>query len=167
MPDLLDTINLAKVRHGAQMYGNQPYMYHLLGVLTKFINHPIYFTLPEDLRNDIVFAIVLHDTLEDTATTEQELLDMGYSERCVRFVKLVTRKPEDNMTYMEKIDYIVASEEIGAMLVKFFDNEFNHEGCDGPFANDEERIKYDGMRGRYQRSMNNLRKGLANHSIQI
>lgn len=163
MPDLLDTINLAKVRHGAQMYGDKPYMYHILGVLTKFINHPVYFTLPEELRNDIVFAIVLHDTLEDTPTTEQELLTMGYSVRCVRFVKLVTRKPEDNMTYMEKIDFLVASGEVGAMLVKFFDNVFNQEHC----FNYPDDPKYNKLALRYMRSMNRIRKGLATHGIDI
>lgn len=83
----------ATKRHGAQLYGDLPYCFHLMEVeqvATEFF--------PGDLR--VREGSWGHDLLEDTDATEQELLDAGFSPDAVGDVVSVT--DESGATRQEK-----------------------------------------------------------------
>ena len=72
-------------RHGEQMYGDKPYIYHLDMVYQ--------ITLDAQLDEDYQVAAYLHDILEDTNTTKEELESI-FGKRVTRLVDSVTGKGE-------------------------------------------------------------------------
>lgn len=70
--------------------GGNPYALHLFSVQKRF-------TDKYGSRDyDCMVACLLHDILEDTETTEEELLDVEYvTERVVELVKILTRKKDE------------------------------------------------------------------------
>lgn len=87
--------------------GNNPYIEHLLYVSNNCIN------------KDAKIAGLLHDILEDTDCTEQILIDSNISTDIIKAIKLLTKS--DNETYASYIDNLVASNNIIALEVKFWD----------------------------------------------
>lgn len=87
--------------------GNNPYIEHLLYVSNNCIN------------KDAKIAGLLHDILEDTDCTEQILIDSNISTDIIKAIKLLTKS--DNETYSSYIDNLVASNNIIALEVKFWD----------------------------------------------
>lgn len=84
--------------------GGNPYVTHLLSVQGFFMNKYGF------MDCDCLVACVLHDILEDTDTTEQELLDVEYvTERVVELVKILTRQKYE--TYMEYIRRVAVDED--------------------------------------------------------
>ena len=84
--------------------GGNPYALHLLSVQKRFTDRY------GCMDYDCVVACVLHDILEDTDTTEQELLDVEYvTERAVELVKILTRKKDE--PYREYIRRVGVIEE--------------------------------------------------------
>lgn len=79
--------------------GGNPYVTHLLSVQGFFMNKYGY------MDCDCLVACVLHDILEDTDTTEQELLDVEFvTERVVELVKILTRqKDEPYRAYIRRV----------------------------------------------------------------
>lgn len=75
----------------------------------------------EPFGPDLVMAGLLHDVLEDTALTAEDLLAAGVPERVVEIVQAVTNVK--GLTYDEKIQRIVADRD--ACLVKIADNAHN------------------------------------------
>ena len=83
-------LKLAYEKHQGQYdRSNIPYIYH-----------PIHVAEQMNDENSIVVAL-LHDVMEDTDTTEQELIDMGFGETIIKALKILT-KPKD-MDYLEYI----------------------------------------------------------------
>lgn len=74
-------------------------------------------------RADIEAAALLHDVLEDTATTEAELRAAGISARAVAIVHRLTHP--QSVPYQPWIESIAASGDVGAILVKLADNADN------------------------------------------
>lgn len=75
-------ITLSTAKHAGQTdRAGKPYVLHLLRVMAKV----------EQLQEKTV--AMLHDVVEDTDTTEQDLLDMGFSPCVVEAVISVTRSP--------------------------------------------------------------------------
>lgn len=90
-------LKLALERHGAQVdKGNKPYVGHLLRVAARVADDPAAITVA-----------LLHDILEDTETTAQELRTLGFSNETVEAVVLLTKDP--TMTYMENIERLKAN----------------------------------------------------------
>jgi len=96
--------------------GGNPYVRHLFSVQKRF-------TDKYGSRDcDCVVACLLHDILEDTDTTEQELLDVVYvTERVVEVVKILTRQKAE--TYRAYIRRVAVDEE--ARRIKVCDLEDN------------------------------------------
>ena len=96
--------------------GGNPYITHLLSVQKRFTDRY------GGMDCDCVVACLLHDILEDTDTTEEELLEVEYvTERVVSLVKILTRKKDE--TYMEYIRRVAVVE--AARRIKICDLEDN------------------------------------------
>lgn len=72
----------------------------------------------------VVQAAWLHDVIEDTPITAADLRKDGYAEAVIEMVELLT-KPEAVVSYAERIAGIIASGNLGAILIKLSDNEDN------------------------------------------
>lgn len=111
MNQLRKALELAYEKHSGQLdKAGKPY-----------ILHPLMVALNYDYlegENEKVVAI-LHDIIEDTDVTEQQLLDMGFNSEVVRSVSLLT-KPND-MDYFDYIRRIKHSNSSIAHCVKVAD----------------------------------------------
>ena len=101
-----------------------PYLWHLLRVSNRL-----------DLEIEKI-AGLLHDVLEDTEITEQDLLDVGIPEEIIDIVKIVTHDKIDksNMTkdeklelYNKEIDKVINSGNIHAIRLKEADMSDNYD----------------------------------------
>jgi (p)ppGpp synthase/HD superfamily hydrolase len=92
--------------------GGVPYIMHCLYVMNR---------MPED-DEELRCIAVLHDLLEDTEWTEQDLRDEGFSERVIRGVVAMTK--EEGWTYKEYIRAKVMQNR-DAVRVKLADLEHN------------------------------------------
>lgn len=96
MPTLSDAVKLATKLHAGQVdLGGVPY-----------INHPKRVMARLHTTHDKILG-VLHDVLEDTNITIDELRALGYSERIVEDLLVLTIKPGEN--YFSFIKRISAS----------------------------------------------------------
>jgi (p)ppGpp synthase/HD superfamily hydrolase len=76
--------------------GGQPYVLHCLHVMNQ---------MPED-DEELRIIAVLHDLIEDTRWTLQDLRDHGFSDRVVWGVQVLTHDPEEEyMKYIERISF--------------------------------------------------------------
>lgn len=91
---------LAFSYHKNQKYGLHPYSYHLDSVvkLVKLYSYMI----PEDLKEDAICIAYLHDILEDTLCTQDEIL-RALNPRILLIVKLLTKNESDLEKYFNKI----------------------------------------------------------------
>lgn len=96
--------------------GGNPYITHLLSVQKRFMDRY------GGMDCDFWVACVLHDILEDTETTEKELLEVEcVNERVVELVKILTRrKDETYMAYIRRVAVVEA-----ARWIKICDLEDN------------------------------------------
>ncbi len=92
-PEVARAIDFAKRVHLGQFRpGGESQIDHLLRVL-KVVSGFVC-NLNEDEAIDTVVASVLHDTLEDTDTTDDELAEQ-FGERVARIVRAVSHEEED------------------------------------------------------------------------
>ncbi len=122
---ICEATNFAIEKHGNQKYGRKPYHTHLfdvVGVLKRYIEW-------EDLDQELINAAWLHDVLEDTNTTGDELIE-HFGNKTFKLVHAVTnlKGPEPKnirmlMTY-EKIRNTP-----GAIKLKLADRIANIEQC--------------------------------------
>lgn len=103
-----------------------------------YIDHPrtVARILREQGHSDpVVIAGLLHDVVEDTTVTLDDLREFGFSEMVVRAVDSVTKR--DGETYMDLIRR-AAADPIGR-LVKLADNETNSDPARLALLSEEER----------------------------
>ena len=104
--------------------------------VTPYINHPraVVELLKDHFYNDhIIAAAWLHDVLEDTPMTAQELLKLGMGSEVVYLVKLLTKDPDDDyLAYLQRI-----KSNRNARLIKIADMLSNL--CDSPSRNQKTR----------------------------
>ncbi len=93
MPTLNDAIILATTVHAEQTdRAGLPYILHALTVMMQ------------QTDNEHRIAAVLHDVVEDSDLTIDDLKDKGYTNRVVEMVDAMTRRDgEDWQTYIERI----------------------------------------------------------------
>ena len=116
-PSIEDTIDFIKKAHEGQKYGNKPYWTHPYGVMNL---------LPPGSSEDAKHAALMHDVIEDTPYTAQDLLELGYNRNVITIVELLTKpKGADYFEYV--VGTIIGSGNKDAMRVKFADNKFNHD----------------------------------------
>lgn len=75
--------------------GGAPYILHCLHVMNA---------LKYENDEELMIVGVLHDLIEDTGYTLQDLTELGFSSRVVMLIDLLThKKGVDYMTYIERI----------------------------------------------------------------
>jgi len=117
-PTITQAICLAAEAHAFQVdKQGQSYILHCLAVmLDPSIN-------TEELR----IVAVLHDILEDTSITRDNLLVDGYSEQIVDAIDALSRRPEESYTnYIERL-----AQNALAVTVKLADLKHNISRLDG------------------------------------
>ena len=72
-----------------------------------YINHPLTVASLVETEEEKIVAL-LHDTIEDTNITEQDLLNYGFSNKIVEAVKLLTHNK--NVPYMDYVAKIKDNE---------------------------------------------------------
>jgi hypothetical protein len=104
-----------------QKYGSAPYSSHPKAVANigkKFFGTQ--FT-PEAVK-----VALLHDVLEDTPYTPQQLARKGFSKEVIQAVQLLTKNK--SLSYADNIKNIINSGNKLAMMVKYSDNYMNFNG---------------------------------------
>jgi (p)ppGpp synthase/HD superfamily hydrolase len=111
-PDLGDTIELSQRAHAGQVDKcGRPYYLHPLRVAMRLAQ-----CTPAERH-----AALLHDVVEDTAVTLQDLGNLGYSPEILELVDLLTRRMADRESHNQYIERIVQSENVQALRVKLAD----------------------------------------------
>ena len=84
---------------------------------------------------------LLHDVLEDTETTREDLLEMGYSEFTVSTIEILTRGAKED--YDDYIERIIKSNNKIALEVKLADLKHNMDisRIKNPTPKDLERVE--------------------------
>ncbi len=135
MPSIDETIEFIKQAHeGVEYTPGMPYYEHPVTAMGL---------LPANTDEEVKLAVLLHDVLEDTSYTAQDLLDRGYTPRTVRAVELVTRHKKnpvtgenevygggvykEGMSYLDWIKAILDTKEMDAALVKYADMKMNSD----------------------------------------
>lgn len=141
------TIEFIKQAHADQTYNGQPYHTHPIAVMHQLGDAPL----------DVKLAALLHDVLEDTNTTANDLRQMGYPERTVYLVEMLTRPAAgtpNRPTYMEWIRSLAATKDYWLIRLKLADNMVNLSTVDQlpPEKRD--------IANRYERSVRILKKAL-------
>lgn len=111
---LSKAIHLAtNAHHGQFDKGGNPYILHVLTVMN----------LLENPDEELQTIALLHDVIEDTATTFEDLRTQGFSERVITAVALLTKMP--GQTYDEYKEGVFSNTD--AMRVKAADLTHNSD----------------------------------------
>jgi hypothetical protein len=130
---------LSRLLHAGHKYGDEPYFdAHVVPVVKRVHEthvHPFYSVVA-----------YLHDIIEETSVTIEDLKTFGFHSSTIRAVEFITRDPDD--TYFEYIERIAKAPEVsglGARVVKIADLEEN-------LSNDPP----DSLRERYEKALDIL-----------
>lgn len=93
-------------------------------------------------------AAVLHDVVEDSAWTMDDLLLYGFAQPVLDIVALLTKPAGNTRTYDQRITDIVASGNLGAIIIKLADVEDNGDPARLALLPEDQR----GIGERYQRA---------------
>lgn len=124
---------LAFSYHADQKYGSRPYSYHL----QKVVNIARFYSslIPKEAIEDVICAAYLHDILEDTLCTQDEIL-RSLNPRILLIVKLLTK----NSSNLEEYFNQVAQDDL-AIFVKLCDRYANVLACIY-YGEDQKLAKY-------------------------
>lgn len=109
-------IEVAMEAHKDQMYGDKPYICHLLDVdnfVTKMYanvksSSEQYAKEPEDEIDKLRAVAFLHDLLEDTDVTKEDLVSFGFCEDVVYIVVCMTKI--EGQPYHAYLDVVMSCE---------------------------------------------------------
>lgn len=101
--DLADALHLAAAAHeGQKDKAGVPYLTHILRTVTM--------ALIADLDPDLPIVMALHDVVEDTSLSFDDLRASGFSERVIDAVEALTRR--DGESYPHFIQRCIAAGEL-------------------------------------------------------
>jgi len=140
------TLGFIMAAHAGQKYGDEAYWVHPCRVMCTVIEMG-------SPSQDELLAALLHDVVEDTEYTLQDLEELGYCDGALAIVDLLTKQPG---TYLENINRIIDSGNRSAMRVKLADNMINISGDKSHM--DQERV--DRLVNKYTMSIDMLRAAL-------
>jgi guanosine-3',5'-bis(diphosphate) 3'-pyrophosphohydrolase len=122
--------------------GGQPYIMHCLRVMNA---------LPED-DEELRIIGVLHDLIEDTGWEFKQLYQLGFSDRVVRALMLLTHDKSIDPDYKEYIKKIATNPDAVAVKLKDLRDNSDVTRLKGVTAKDLARIQ------KYHESYNYLKK---------
>lgn len=120
-PTISDTVALVTEKFAGMKYGSLPYTEHLFMVAMEVAK------INSD--GDYILVALLHDIIEDTDVTADDLLAMGYSYDVVDAVSRVTKKAD--LEYFVYVNDIIASRVPLAVAVKYADATINYRATSG------------------------------------
>jgi (p)ppGpp synthase/HD superfamily hydrolase len=133
---------MRRAHEGQLDKSGRPYYLHPLRVAMRLVH-----CTPEERH-----AALLHDVVEDTPTTLEDLRAMGYGEEVIELVDILTRRLPAGESHRQYLERIIASGSAKALRVKLADVIDNmsparalhlppeHRGMKHRFAKDLERI---------------------------
>jgi len=139
------TLKFIKNAHGDQLYGKLPYWTHPRAV--ALTGRKIF---GSRFNSDAVKAAFLHDVVEDTKTALSDLKELGFSDRVIEAVGLLTK--DKSLTYFQNIDRIIQSGNEIAQMVKYADNYENYTGDKSDWVSD----RASSSNQKYLKSLNKL-----------
>ena len=121
---LQKAIQFAAVKHSGQLrkWTNEPYVFHPLSVMEKVKNYlPTH--VPKEVKENMMIAAVLHDTVEDTDATIPEISAI-FGETVANYVWYLSDTPKfaGNRAHRKNLDaerLAVAPNEV--KVIKLFD----------------------------------------------
>jgi (p)ppGpp synthase/HD superfamily hydrolase len=142
-PDLGQSIEIMCKAHEGQIdKSGRPYYLHPLRVAMRLVH-----CTPAERH-----AALLHDVVEDTALTLEDLRGLGYNDEVLNLVDILTRRMPEGESHRLYLERIVASRNPQALRVKLADVLDNmspartaslppeHRGLQARFARDLEKI---------------------------
>lgn len=139
--------NIATEAHkGQKRKDGKPYITHPEAV-AKIVHDDFFSLMPQNeaaqanwsvVKNYVIMAALLHDTIEDTYVTSERLRQAGFPEMVIDIVKTVTKQPNEN--YFEFIMRIMESGNVGAKIVKLADLQHNMSGLQEGSMKDKYRF---------------------------
>lgn len=125
-PDYGEALALAERAHAGQVdKAGAPYIEHVQRVARSASSMALMFGLSDEAVRQIGMAAVLHDVVEDTDVTLDDLRADGYPAAVVEMVRLLTR--DRSLSYRDWIASIAASGNLAAIIIKFADNRDNSD----------------------------------------
>jgi guanosine-3',5'-bis(diphosphate) 3'-pyrophosphohydrolase len=130
--DLMAAIEFAVSYHGDQMYGDKPYLHHLMQVamvLPRFGFHPSVGSEADQQRaRNLIMAAVMHDVVEDTMCTYEDVAEV-FGEAVSELVYAVSNEPGKNRRerHEKSHDKLIKIED--AIILKLADRIANAESC--------------------------------------
>jgi (p)ppGpp synthase/HD superfamily hydrolase len=114
---LSKVIALAAERHSDQLdKSGKPYILHCIAVMNMIAQEN-----PEDY--ELMAIAIGHDLIEDTKTTYIELTGLGCSDRIIKGINALTKRPGE--TYEEYVDRVMENND--AKMVKLKDLTHNSD----------------------------------------
>lgn len=143
--NIAQTLNFIKTAHGDQLYGKLPYWTHPRAV--ALTGRKVF---GKKFNSDAVKTAFLHDVVEDTNTSLDDLRKLEFSDQVIEAVGLLTKNK--SLSYEQNIKNIINSGNPLAMMVKYADNYENFTGDKSSWDSD----KADASQKKYLASLNML-----------
>ncbi len=134
--DITIAIQLAAANHDGQTYNDRNYLTgHLLEVRDKALELSQFYLQDDALQIKVEIVAILHDIIEDTIITYQDINKL-FGKEIADCISLLTRSNKSDETYFREI-----STNPIAKLVKAADRIINLELMSGLIEKDKERAK--------------------------
>tara|TARA_Y100000310_G_C20626766_1_gene786367 strand:+ start:821 stop:1270 length:450 start_codon:yes stop_codon:yes gene_type:complete len=147
--NLQNTVEFIKKAHAGQVdKRGEPYYLHPIAVMNKLPSGDM------GASTGMKMAALLHDVLEDTKYTAEDLEHIGFSEYTIKLVRIVSRNKSE--TYFDYIQSIVDSNFIGAVLIKKADLEHNLDPRRSFLGGDSLKKRYEKALEMINASLNNI-----------
>jgi (p)ppGpp synthase/HD superfamily hydrolase len=103
-----------------------------------YIEHPLRVMLSLETEEEKIVG-VLHDVIEDSECTKEDLIELGFSQRIAEAVEGISRR--ENESYMEFIERCSKDELLRKVKLKDIKDNKNLERIPNPTEEDLRRIK--------------------------
>ena len=113
----------------------------------SYIGH-LQFVSNKGQNEDEKIVGLIHDVIEDTVVSKTILKELGFRDKIVDAVELLTRKTDD---YYEYIDSIINSNNLLAITVKMYDLSHNMDISRIPNPTDEDYERLDKYKKCYEK----------------